>query len=114
MAINASIDEVRRRDRRPEPASRDAGGTDVRAAAEDSVADRVALAWAMDRLPPQLRTAVVLRDHCGLSYQEIAELRDTSADAVRARLARGRRALADLLEIPAARGRRAVRERSGV
>ncbi|MBW1597405.1 RNA polymerase sigma factor [Streptomyces sp. JJ38] len=97
VAINASLDELRRRRRRPDPTS------EIALAAapthlDDTMTTRVALLWAMEQLPPSTRAVVLLRDHYGLSYREIAERHGTSTDAVRARLARGRRALAGLLE----------------
>ncbi|WP_433402555.1 RNA polymerase sigma factor [Streptomyces sp. CA-146814] len=105
VAVNSSLDELRRRGRRPDPAPDLALAGP--AASDDLMTTRVALLWAMDQLPPHTRDTVLLRDHYGLSYREIAERHHTSTDAVRARLARGRRALADLLESP--RRRRPVR-----
>ncbi|HXE72666.1 MAG TPA: sigma-70 family RNA polymerase sigma factor [Candidatus Nitrosotenuis sp.] len=50
--------------------------------------DRVQL--ALDRLHPQFRTALVLRDVEGLSYEEIASVLECPIGTVRSRIARGR------------------------
>ena len=45
---------------------------------------------AIDALPPDLRTAVTLRELEGLSYEEIAEALDIPVGTVRSRIHRGR------------------------
>ena len=101
VATNACLDELRRRRRRPEPVepeepgpgSTPTGGPD----ATDSVATRVDLDAALATLAPEFRVAVVLRDLCALSYDEIAEVVGVPAGTVRSRISRGRAALAPLL-----------------
>jgi RNA polymerase sigma-70 factor (ECF subfamily) len=103
IAANAAIDEVRRRAQRQGQASltaaERAGPYDV----EASAVAKSTVDWALAKLPPQFRTAVVLREYYDLSYQQIAEVLDIPIDTVKSRISRGRRALADLL-IPAYRG----------
>ena len=53
---------------------------------------------ALARLPQVFRSAVVLRDIEGLSYEEIAEVLEVSIGTVKSRILRGRRALKELLE----------------
>lgn len=52
---------------------------------------------AIDALPETYRTAVVLSDLEGFSYQEIAELMDVPVGTVKSRLFRGRRQLQKVL-----------------
>ena len=48
---------------------------------------------AMDFLPEEFRTAIILSDIEGLSYQEIAETLDCPIGTVRSRISRGRKVL---------------------
>src|SRR5262249_29072962 len=52
---------------------------------------------ALDALPDDFRTAVVLCDVQGLSYKEIAEIMQTPVGTVMSRLFRGRKLLATAL-----------------
>jgi len=97
VAVNAALDELRRRRRRPEtgidehhlPASDPVG--------PEAVAERLDVDAALRELQPEFRAAVVLRDLCGLDYAEIAEVLGVPAGTVRSRIARGRAALVPLL-----------------
>jgi RNA polymerase sigma-70 factor (ECF subfamily) len=48
------------------------------------------LQQCLNALPPHFRVAVVLRDVQGLSYQEIADITESSVEAVKSRLFRAR------------------------
>ena len=96
VAVNASLDELRRRRRRPE-AGLPEGVGGVAADAGDQVALRLDVDAALGTLPAEFRAPVVLRDLCGLSYEEIAEVLEIPPGTVRSRIARGRGALADVL-----------------
>ncbi len=107
IAVNASIDELRRRSRRrvvpfpswpsssssgapdPEPASLTAG--------PEEVVGRLDIEAALMELPVDFRAAVVLRDVCGLDYAEIAEVLSIPGGTVRSHIARGRSLLAGRL-----------------
>lgn len=98
VATNACLDELRRRRRRPEPGlpeGRDEPATVVDDA--EGVTTRVDLDAALQALPADYRAAVVLRDVCGLSYDEIATALSIPAGTVRSRIARGRAVLVPLL-----------------
>ncbi len=105
IAVNASIDELRRRSRRPslgldelsEVSVRELGRASYPAPSPDSVADRVDVDAALMRLPVEFRAPVVLRDLCGLDYAEIADVLQVPAGTVRSRIARGRSSLAVIL-----------------
>jgi RNA polymerase sigma-70 factor (sigma-E family) len=62
-------------------------------------ADAVALVAALARLPLPQRTAIVLHHVVGLPVREVARETGTPEGTVKARLARGRRALAILLDV---------------
>jgi len=52
---------------------------------------------AIDALPPDLRTALTLREIEGLTYEEIAEAMDCPIGTVRSRIFRAREAIAERL-----------------
>jgi RNA polymerase sigma-70 factor (ECF subfamily) len=58
----------------------------------DAIVDEVVLQHIQD-LPEDYRTAVILSDLEGFSYQEIAEMTDVPVGTVKSRLFRGRRVL---------------------
>jgi RNA polymerase sigma-70 factor (ECF subfamily) len=53
---------------------------------------------AIDQLPEDLRTAIVLREIEGLSYEEIAESMNCPIGTVRSRIFRAREAIAQELK----------------
>jgi len=56
------------------------------------------LQWAIEQLPPDQRTVVVLSDIQGFSYEEIAQTMDISLGTVKSRLSRARAKLRDSLQ----------------
>jgi RNA polymerase sigma-70 factor (ECF subfamily) len=112
IVTNTFINEYQRRKRSREildAASAEQEATDgvlVHAAAHDkqsperamvdrSVSDDVQK--ALDQLPEDFRTAVILCDMQGLSYKEIAEIMECPVGTVMSRLFRGRKLLAHAL-----------------
>ena len=103
VATNASLDELRRRRRRPVLAGRDRdhdGATPTEPTDHhahehtDRLADRLSLDAALVSLPEDFRVPVVLRDVCDLDYSEIAEVLEIPVGTVKSRIARGRSMLA--------------------
>ena len=99
IATNTSLDELRKRRRRPqlqllvddEPHD----PTDERAHRNvEAVVDRTAIDDALAELPDEFRAAVVLRDVADLDYAEIAEALNVPVGTVKSRIARGRGMLA--------------------
>jgi RNA polymerase sigma-70 factor, ECF subfamily len=107
IAVNTSLDELRRRRRRPQVGldrsdDEHASHEVVDASAHrriDVVADRLELDTALRALPPDFRVPVVLRDVADLDYAEIAAILDVPLGTVKSRIARGRAALAGLITL---------------
>ena len=111
IATNASLDELRKRQRRPSlhtvrPSP--AGDDDERSIdlADDTagrqterIDDQLAIDAALDGLSEDFRVVVVLRDVIDLDYQEIADVLDIPLGTVKSRIARARAQLADVLRI---------------
>lgn len=105
IATNASLDELRRRRRRPvaSTSARDDDGREHEHADPDSgihldaIGDRILLDAALAELAEDFRVPVVLRDVGDLDYAEIAEVLGIPIGTVKSRIARGRSALATSL-----------------
>lgn len=74
----------------------DNGGTPFEQLAAHEIQD--AVQGALQKVPEAFRSAVILRDLEGLSYEEVAEVLECSVGTVKSRILRGRRALKDILE----------------
>jgi len=107
IATNASLDELRKRKRRPALHSVGGDEGDLRSEIVDPMAekrlqhvsDRLILDEALAGLPDDLKAAVVLRDVADLDYKEIAEALEIPVGTVKSRIARGRAALAKSLRL---------------
>lgn len=105
ITVNAALMRLRRDKRRKEmtvseDARPDAPSTDLAelpgpAALNSELGEM--LAAAVDELPEDLKTAVVLRDIQGLSNNEAADILGVSIPAIKARLHRGRVAIREKL-----------------
>ena len=74
----------------------DNGGTPFDQLAAHEIQD--AVEGALQKVPEAFRSAVILRDLEGLSYEEVAEVLECSVGTVKSRILRGRRSLKDILE----------------
>ncbi len=104
IATNTSLDELRRRRRRPAVVDRvDDDGRDIELVDPDAgprveaVVDRMAIDAALAQVPETFRVPLVLRDVGDLDYAEIADALDVPVGTVKSRIARGRAALVELL-----------------
>jgi RNA polymerase sigma-70 factor (ECF subfamily) len=102
IATNASLDELRRRRRRPMVAGRDHDDDHTHHEIADpdaglhieQLGDRQLIDAALSVLPEDFRIPVVLRDVGDLDYAEIAEVLSIPVGTVKSRIARGRGMLA--------------------
>lgn len=95
IATNTALDELRKRNRRPQLHAVDDDEAPEQAdsiahRSVEGVVDRLVIDRAMADLPEDYRVAVVLRDVADLDYDEIAEVLDVPIGTVKSRIARGR------------------------
>ncbi|HWD39339.1 MAG TPA: sigma-70 family RNA polymerase sigma factor [Fimbriimonas sp.] len=106
IVTNLYINKYRQRQRGPQLGSLDDEGALEPVSAETEVPDRVLfdnelgaeVEEALASVPTDFRTAVILSDIEGLSYQEIADATNVPIGTVRSRLARGRSMMRKALE----------------
>jgi RNA polymerase sigma-70 factor (ECF subfamily) len=106
IVTNLYINKYRQRQRGPQLGSLDEEGVAEPISAEAEVPDRVLfdntlgaeIEQALASVPVDFRTAVILSDIEGLSYQEIADATNVPVGTVRSRLARGRSMMRKALE----------------
>ena len=99
IVINNALDHLRRRH---EQTSIDEIGIDFPDEEDQETEEEIQwkvreIKQAINKLPEEYRTAVVLSDLEGLPYSEIAELMDVPVGTVKSRLFRGRRQLQKVL-----------------
>jgi len=110
IAKNVCLDEIRRRQRKPvyhldEPVKTPTGEMQRQlpddAPSPDEVVveyeKRTAVEEALKKLTPHHRTAIILRDIQGLSYNEMADILDVKLGTVKSRLYRARSSMRDVL-----------------
>lgn len=105
IATNVSLDELRRRGRRPQlhtvrPGADEEPPEPVDDRAERDVVspvNRLVVEQAIASLPIEFRTPLVMRDVGDLDYSEIADALGIPIGTVKSRIARGRRQLVEFL-----------------
>lgn len=99
ITINACSDELRRRKAKTVSveALSESGHEPGDAGFEQSAVDGQNLSWAIGQLIEEYRSAVVLRDVEGYSYEEIAKILNCPIGTVRSRINRAREQLRSLL-----------------
>jgi RNA polymerase sigma-70 factor (ECF subfamily) len=101
IAVNTCIDYKRksRRDAlKKEPLPEDLPSTEpFSAELYESRENTAAIQAALQKLPEKLRTAIVLREIDGLSYEEVAEVLHASVGTVKYRISRAREELRRIL-----------------
>ncbi len=108
IATNRAYDVIRSRNRRPTRSldaelfeSQPEWTTQAQSEAPESFAGRTELARyleaALDQLPEDQRTAIVLSDVQGYGYEDIANVMGVAVGTVKSRISRGRSALRTLL-----------------
>jgi len=94
IATNASLDEIRKKSRRPttEFTEETVHPLDSKAtrSLEDSLIDTLDIDNALQSLPEEFRIVLVLRDQLGTSYEEISEILEVPTGTVKSRIARAR------------------------
>ena len=98
IATNAAIDELRKNQRR-RARSIDDDEDHLQIAASGDLGEattaRLVVNEALEQLAEEFRLPVILRDLCGLDYEQIGEVLEIAPGTVRSRIARGRSKLAD-------------------
>lgn len=67
----------------------------------ETITEAGAVQWALAQIPPDFRSALVLREYAGMSYREIAATQGIKVETVKTRIARARKAVAVLLDLEA-------------
>ena len=110
IAINTAKNSLASRARNPVQLDSNGSGDEDRPGLEERMIDtatpealalteeiRATVSAAIDRLPEDLRTAIMLRELEGLSYEEIAKTMDCPVGTVRSRIFRAREAVDERL-----------------
>jgi RNA polymerase sigma-70 factor (ECF subfamily) len=125
VARNYAIDHYRRRRRERSMVASGEESEELVAAARDpkgsndphrALEEKDLAVWLrgfIDRLPPELGQAVILRDLQGMSYEEMAAMLQIPLGTVKSRINRGRLELAKLLKRRRAEWSAVVEEKGG-
>tara|TARA_B100001559_G_scaffold103230_2_gene86786 strand:+ start:7721 stop:8290 length:570 start_codon:yes stop_codon:yes gene_type:complete len=96
ITTNAALDELRKQKRRPIPVDEvDYLPNETTFQLEDAVVSSLDIKAALDRLPEEFRTPIVLREQTGMNYSEISSILNIPTGTVKSRIARARSKLKD-------------------
>jgi RNA polymerase sigma-70 factor (ECF subfamily) len=102
IAINLSLNELKRRKRRVSLFSRkpveEYHDLAAPAARPEAMEDKELIRWAMNKLDPKFRSVIVLRLIDGYSTEETARILDVPMGTVLSRLARGQAKLREIIQ----------------
>jgi RNA polymerase sigma-70 factor (ECF subfamily) len=104
IAVNVSREHLRARARAEAAPAALAAAGGARSADDAPAVDAEGLQACLERLPDALREIFILRHIQGMSYRELAGLRDATVTSVGERLWKARRLLRDCLERRGAAG----------
>jgi RNA polymerase sigma-70 factor (ECF subfamily) len=96
IAVNAALRVAQRRREEPRAVMEDQPIEETHFST--LVAERDALQRALDRLPPDFRATLVLREYVDMTYADIATCQGVGIQTVKSRLNRARNAVATLLQ----------------
>lgn len=98
VTTNICFDELRKKSRRPIPNSESEYlETSLQTSFENQVSNKLFIDEALNLLPNEFKTVIVLRDLCDLNYDEISEILNIPIGTVRSRISRGRSAINNYL-----------------
>lgn len=98
IAVNSSLDEIRRLQRRPRLVAVEEFETiDSGSDMANDADNRILVREALGSLEPEFRTVLALRHIAGLEYDEIARELDLPIGTVKSRISRGRQQLAAVI-----------------
>lgn len=95
---NLCLDHLKNVRRSTKPLSQVPNAQNV-AAHSASIEDALTLFDALNKIPDSMREAFLLKHDAGYSYEEIAEITETSVSAVKMRVHRARETLRDIIDV---------------
>ena len=102
LAVNAALNRLRRRNKRPD-VEKAAAVTPVQPAADERILNQRLLGQALDQLSDGYRQVLVMHDVEGLTHEEIAQRMGIAVGTSKSQLHKARARMRNLLAAPGAR-----------